>query len=422
MKRNIPPTIARDAQRGSALVLAMLVMLVMSIVITGMATDSDLDLQISRNLELKNDAFNNAETGVALAAEVVRQSAMLDWRGEINGVNEIDSNLSDKYQLKTNSYPDLDNIYSEDNPDPPDIEVYFKDNNGDKLISEVWVKEFDENSDESKFKLRSIGYDFEEKDAESTILVLFLPFKPFSAGMVGCDEVDFDGDAWAESDVMSGGPVNNPDNVHEDFNVNEYQDIKCDPLEVKNMFDDIDDNYDWNVKTDQVDDNIEIYTDFSEKNYKVEGDIVLNGGSNLIIGQEDNDEEITMYVAGDLTIGGNSGIEIKENTQVKLYVEGEIDIQGNGIANEEKNAQNLIIYSSSNEDEVSLKGTSDFYGAIYAPLTDVILGGTPEFNGAVRGKTVENKGTSNFYYDNVFDDWIENYPGSYYLTNWHNLQ
>jgi len=73
---NILP--CRKGQSGSALIMALLVLLVMSIVVMGMATDSDLDLKISRNLQQKNEAFNNAETGIDVAIEMLRYSIYAD--------------------------------------------------------------------------------------------------------------------------------------------------------------------------------------------------------------------------------------------------------------------------------------------------------------------------------------------------------
>ncbi|WP_028574215.1 pilus assembly PilX family protein [Desulfonatronovibrio hydrogenovorans] len=69
-----------DGQHGAALVMALLIMLVLSIIIIGFSTDVDLDLKISRNLQLKNQAFNWAETGLEVSEELVAYS--MDTRGE----------------------------------------------------------------------------------------------------------------------------------------------------------------------------------------------------------------------------------------------------------------------------------------------------------------------------------------------------
>lgn len=67
-------------QHGSVLVMSLIIMMVLSIVIIGFATDVDLDIKISRNLQLKNQAFNWAETGIDLTEELVAYS--VDTRGD----------------------------------------------------------------------------------------------------------------------------------------------------------------------------------------------------------------------------------------------------------------------------------------------------------------------------------------------------
>lgn len=397
-------------QQGSALVLALLVMLVMSIVIMGMATDSDLDLKISRNLELKNQAFDNAETGIVLAAEVVRESGMLNWP-DSNGDDSTSSvDLSDNYRLEINS--DLENIYN----DGGEIEVYFEgEDNNEVLIAAVSVTLLDGGG----FSLNSDGYDFEKNNSESNIAALFLPYKPFSAGMKGCDEVSFDGNAEAESDVVSGGPVYNDDNVIGE--VYENQNVICDPLGVEEMVTKSDpdpefegDNYTIKDETNltELDFTYEFEDTYKFNDLKVKDTFVI----------DEDMEELAFFVDGDLTIDGEMIIE--EGTQLVIYVEGVVDVTGNGIVKSDGGSNDLIVYSNNSSDDVGVKigGTPEFNGAVYAPFANVELHGTPEFSGAVRGKTVKNEGTSNFYYDNVFDDWIESYPGGYFLTNWHSIR
>ena len=69
-----------SSQKGAALIMALIMALVLSIIVIGYSTDVDLDIYISRNLQLKNQAFNWAETGVDVAEELVAYSA--DTRGD----------------------------------------------------------------------------------------------------------------------------------------------------------------------------------------------------------------------------------------------------------------------------------------------------------------------------------------------------
>lgn len=72
--------ISSPGQQGAALVMALLSMLVVSIIVIGYSTDVDMDIMISRNLQLKNQAFNWAETGTDIAQELVAYS--VDTRGD----------------------------------------------------------------------------------------------------------------------------------------------------------------------------------------------------------------------------------------------------------------------------------------------------------------------------------------------------
>ncbi len=418
MKRDIPPTLlARDAQQGSALVLAMLVMLIMSIVITGMATDSDLDLKISRNLELKSDAFNNAETGIVLASEVVRQSVMLDWKEEEDSSTNIE--LSDGYHLKIIN-DDLESIH-----EGGDIEVFFEKNGNSEQIAEIVVKVLDD--EEGIFQLESEGF-IEGQDTYSKVAALFLPFEPFgSAGMTGCEKVDFDGTAYtAKTDVYSGGSIVDGGKVEGE--VKEDVPLKCDPLGVDDMLDDSEPEPDIDGEDKKVEKDEVFPEDFSnyerEDKYKF-GDLII--GKDLLVSKDLG--EVDIYVEGDLEIDGE--MAIKEGTQLTIYVEGDINITGNGVVNPSAQGlsgapKDLIIYSNNSSEGdvgVTIGGTPEFNGGIFAPLAEVEFSGNPEIKGAIRGKTIKDAG--NVYFEDdpfLLEDWAEDYPGGYYLTNWNSLQ
>lgn len=402
----------RKQEQGGALILAILVMLVMSIVIMGMATDSDLDVKISRNLQLKNQAFNNAETGIAFAAEVVRQSAMLQWMGENSSTTNI--NLSGDYRLKIIE-PDsgLGSIYDED----AEIEVYYDENGNEDNIAKLKVKTLDEVG----YLLESDG--FEKNNAESIISALFLPFKPFSAGMIGCDQVKFNGKTYiAETDILSKGSIINTVNVTGD--INEYQNFICDPLDVVNMVDDANPDPEWGMSDDKiVKDKAEIlredfsFYEFGNLKYKF-GDLTIKKTFTI----DQNLGEVVLYVEGDLDVDGE--IVIEDNTQLTIYVKGKINITGNGKANKEGEPRDLIIYSSNSSEDtgVEIGGTSAFNGAIYAPLANIVFSGNPELTGAVRGKTVIDSGNVSFIYDPSLQDWVNSYPSGYYLSSWNSIQ
>mgnify|MGYP006292894067 CR=1 FL=1 len=72
-------------QSGSALILVLLVLIVLSLLITTLSHDVGLDLAVSRNLRLKNDALNWAEGGLDAAHEMI--AIAMETRGEDNGTS-----------------------------------------------------------------------------------------------------------------------------------------------------------------------------------------------------------------------------------------------------------------------------------------------------------------------------------------------
>ena len=60
-----------QSEEGVALILAVVVLTVLSVVIMGVSRDVDLDLGITRNFRLKHDAFNWAESGIDVAEEMI---------------------------------------------------------------------------------------------------------------------------------------------------------------------------------------------------------------------------------------------------------------------------------------------------------------------------------------------------------------
>jgi len=136
------------AQNGSALILALLVLLVMSIVVMGMAADTDMDLKISHNLQLKNEAFNNAETGLALATEMLRESTVVNHINENN--DESINLLSIKDHKIILSRPLID-FYELDG----NITISRKGTN--KKIASVYTVSHDYGNGRRWFELYSIG-------------------------------------------------------------------------------------------------------------------------------------------------------------------------------------------------------------------------------------------------------------------------
>jgi hypothetical protein len=105
-----------------------------------------------------------------------------------------------------------------------------------------------------------------------------------------------------------------------------------------------------------------------------------------------------------LTTGNNTvAININSGSSLTLYSEGKIDF-GNKvtISNNTTNSDpaNFMIFSLyTGASGISLGNKNDFYGAIYAPGTDVNIQNTGAFYGSVVGSTVNLGNNGQLHYD-----------------------
>ncbi len=175
---------------------------------------------------------------------------------------------------------------------------------------------------------------------------------------------------------------------------------------------------------------------FLETNSTIDGDALIGPGGNpavaivnngTISGQQTNEPAVqdlslsnipaSCANQGPLTIAGNStrtlttgcywfsSISITGNGQltidgaVTIYVTGNIDVGGNGILNTYKLPPNLLIYGGQDTKIVKIHGNGDFYGAVYAPEADINVYGNGATFGALTGKTAKINGNGGFHYD-----------------------
>jgi len=120
---------------------------------------------------------------------------------------------------------------------------------------------------------------------------------------------------------------------------------------------------------------------------------------------------IDIYVTGDVsTKGGGSqtdgSITIVNGVYVTMYVGGNMDVGGNGLVNNNGNAASLSIYGITPPTGVSrtfsLGGSATFFGTVYAPGADLVLNGGGnggQFVGSLAGKTASLKGNVQIRYD-----------------------
>lgn len=126
--------------------------------------------------------------------------------------------------------------------------------------------------------------------------------------------------------------------------------------------------------------------------------------------------KVVLYVTGSLAIRGQASmlIDASPGSSLTIYQtgSGNIDLGGGGLVNATSNPNNFKLLSTSTG-SISIGGNSAFYGVAYAPKAAVTLRGTSDFYGAVLGKTMDMNGTFGFHYDKSIS--MKEIPGRFIL-------
>jgi len=133
--------------------------------------------------------------------------------------------------------------------------------------------------------------------------------------------------------------------------------------------------------------------------------------------------DATIYVLGDFTTGNNVDITITPGSSLTYYGDGIFSVNQNAALNTmEKDPNDFIIYSTySGANGILLKGNSEFYGAIYAPDTDVKFNQNAAIYGALVGDTVTIGKNANIHYDESLNTILGGSSSGYSISVWEEL-
>lgn len=102
------------------------------------------------------------------------------------------------------------------------------------------------------------------------------------------------------------------------------------------------------------------------------------------------------YYFNNVTLTGQSVLEILGETVI--YVTGDLRrTGGTQVNNNTQIAANLRVYSTGGD--VDITSDNNFYGVIYAPASEVNIGGTADYFGAIIGRTLTLHGDATAHYD-----------------------
>lgn len=132
-----------------------------------------------------------------------------------------------------------------------------------------------------------------------------------------------------------------------------------------------------------------------------------------------------IVVDGDISISGKSGVIIASTASVEIYVAGDVDISGNGILNSSQVPSQLLVFGTNTTEgahSMKIAGNGYLSSAVYAPNADVTLNGggsNGRVFGAITSYDAKLTGNSHFSYDEALeaynlggagykvDEWVE---------------
>lgn len=125
----------------------------------------------------------------------------------------------------------------------------------------------------------------------------------------------------------------------------------------------------------------------------------INLGNNKII---TIDGAVSLYISGDIILKNSAELQVNSGDDISLsiYVGGDIEVKNSGAFNNlSADPKNVKIFGLDGCQNITLKNSSDFYGAIYAPNTDVVMMNSADFYGAIVAQSFEQKNSAPFNYD-----------------------
>jgi hypothetical protein len=132
------------------------------------------------------------------------------------------------------------------------------------------------------------------------------------------------------------------------------------------------------------------------------------------------DGEVTLYIDGKVDVGGQATIRLTPTAKVTIFHgSGDFSLGGTGVVNASQIPGNFIIRSATTG-TFSYTGTSDFYGAVYAPSAEFKQSGNSAFFGAfVARRVTKLTGDAIFHYDEALG--LTGAPGNHRVRSWREL-
>lgn len=114
-----------------------------------------------------------------------------------------------------------------------------------------------------------------------------------------------------------------------------------------------------------------------------------------------------------INITGSASLLIPAGSSLTVYFEGDIKIAGNGLGNDNVQPVSCVLWGGNTTtagQSISVTGRGSLRAVIYAPQGDVTLNGDGHMMGAVVARDIILAGNASFHYDESLTDLIEHAP------------
>jgi len=152
------------------------------------------------------------------------------------------------------------------------------------------------------------------------------------------------------------------------------------------------------------------------------GNIDLASSSDVGILEIDGD--VVLYITGDIELGNSCEIIVLDDSSLTIYLDGDI-VSANGSSigteNPSKDALTIQLYGTGEgEQNFDIKAKNEWTGVIYAPNANIDLYANGDVYGAIVSDSFEFKNGGNYYYDEALREVsLEDEGVSFVVERWY---
>jgi len=160
--------------------------------------------------------------------------------------------------------------------------------------------------------------------------------------------------------------------------------------------------------------------------YKMTGNFTVPGGNVLNIpainpGTDNN--YVTLWVKGSFTISGSGYVNQGANVHVTYYLDGDVTVSGSAFLQAgtayASNNQMIAVGTGNTTPTLTVSGSGNYIGTIWAPIYGITVSGTANLSGAFIGNNINISGGASVHYDEALKNLIEgNSTGNFAFASW----